>query len=207
MKRISVLALIVVLIIAIIVPQLFIILFEQSDAFQESPISIGEYLDYYSSALTIPVTLIIFCITISIDNRNYEREKEEKRDLDIQENEPHFTIELEQKNGYFSLTIYGCGECKYRNIYFYDNYVRSIMIHNVQKYKIAFSKNEELLERDCINIDDNYFGLDEDGYPLEFVIVCESVKLGAIYLCCFNKENVDGQVVYHPREVEVIDWK
>ena len=112
---------IVVLFILIILPFLVQHIDDRIDYFHS--ITVADNLMYYATALTIPASFLILLYTQRYEDEKHDKELEERFDQKVRDNEPHLTISMERNDNLYRLTIYGCGENKYRNIYFYDRFV------------------------------------------------------------------------------------
>ena len=194
----------------IIILPFFIGFFYNLNSKQIIPIEMGDLLSYYATAFAIPGSFAVLYVTRNMELNDRKMKKEEQDEKEVKENEPHFTLTLEESGQYFNLTINGCGKGKYRNIYFYDNRICDIWTQEQYKYRLYFETdricNPKIANR-VIRINDTFLGLDENDYPLEFYIMCEEVKIGAIYLCCY-KMHVENEKIYYLQDnIDVIDWR
>ena len=168
-------------------------------------IDLKDMLSYYATVFAIPGSFAVLYIT-----RKYELEDQRKEEeKENEKNKPHFTVTLKKISSYFEVTINGCDKGKYKNIYFYEKRICDIWTKEQYKYKLYFDKNTEKrkYKKDgIIRIPESYCccKFDNEGYPAEFFILCEDIKLGVIYLSYYKKNVEDEQIVYNADPVEVI---
>lgn len=174
------------------------------------PVDMSDLIVYYATVFAIPGSFAVLYVTRKMDEEDKIKEQEKQEKKEIDNHKPHFTVSLEKSGSYFNLVINGCGSGKYKDIYFYDNRICDIWTQDQYRYKICFDMDNGKIKKlptRVINIPDCFSKQDENGYPQEFLIYCEDVKIGALFMCSFKKREDCGKIFYYEESIDIIDWR
>lgn len=174
------------------------------------PVDMGDLIVYYATAFAIPGSFAVLYVTRKMEEKDKQTEIEKQEEKEIEEHKPHFVVTLEKTGSYFDLIVNGCGSGKYKDIYFYDNRICDIWTQERYKYKICFDMDNGRIKKlpsKVINIPDTFCDYDENGYPQEFLIYCEDVKIGALFMCSYKKREDCGKIYYYEDSIDIIDWR